>query len=261
MGQNDDDEGRKRGKKKGRDIVVAVVNRITPVGYALKSPAIFDFYEDEYPVDWEAIKAANPLRVAFQATLGRHGRHGDDKPDRKVQQFINEAKANSVKYGLYHFLTPNSITEQANFYLTTVASLGGFADMEPIVDIEYEPNRKDKSALNGSQWASQIKTWLDIVENSSGKKPMIYTSAKFWGFTHDRDGKPPVWTSNYRLWTAGYPLTLYVDSNVTCPKSYIPQGWTECAIWQYAEDGRYRKHPANDLNLVSDSYRDVLNQM
>jgi len=35
-------------------------------------------------------------------------------------------------------------------------------------------------------------------------------------------------------WTAGYPYALWVDNNVTCPKSYIPAGWTECAIWQYA---------------------------
>jgi len=55
-----------------------------------------------------------------------------------------------VKYGLYHFLKPNSITEQADFYSNTVQSLGGFGDMEPIVDVEHEPSRKDKNAVNGS---------------------------------------------------------------------------------------------------------------
>jgi len=262
MGNKDDeDEGRKRPKKNGREGVVRIANTLTPYQYALKSPAIYDFYEEEYPLDWDAIKATAPLRLAFQATFGRHGRHGDDKPDRKVKQYVDEAKANGVKYGLYHFLKPNSINEQADFYLNTIQSLGGFGDMEPIVDVEHEPSRKDKNAVNGAQWAGQIKAWLDLVETASGKKPMIYTSAKFWAFTFDRQGKPPVWTPDYRLWTAGYPYALWVDSNVTCPKSYIPAGWTECAIWQYAEDGRYRKHPANDLNLVSDSYRDALYQV
>jgi len=228
--------------------------------YKLKSPAIFDFYEGEAPLDWEGIKAAKPLRVAFQATYGRHGRHNDDTPDREVRQFVNEAKANGIKYGLYHFLTPRSIAEQADFYIKTVQSLGGLGDMEPIVDIEYEPNRKDKNAVPGAEWAGQIKAWLDLVEAAFGMKPMIYTSAKFWAFTFGRNNMPPEWTPNYRLWTAGYPLTEYVDKNTTCPPSYIPAGWKEWAIWQYAEDGRYRKYAANDLNLVSEDYVNVLNQ-
>ena len=151
MGNKDDeDEGRKRPKKNGREGVVRIANTLTPYRYALKSPAIYDFYEGEYPVDWNAIVATAPLRVVFQATYGRHGRHGDDKPDRTVKQYIDEAKANNVKYGLYHFLKPNSITEQADFYLNTVQSLGGFGDMEPIVDVEHEPSRKDKNAVNGA---------------------------------------------------------------------------------------------------------------
>ena len=256
---DDDDEGRKRPRRKGRDAVVSIANRITPFRYQLKSPAIYDFYEGEYPLDWEKITATNPLRVVFQATYGRRGRHGDNKPDRKVQEYVNEAQANGVKYGLYHFLWPHSIAEQAAFYLDTVRSLGGFGNMEPIVDIEYEPPRRDRDALRGSGWANQIKAWLDIVENAAGMKPMIYTSAKFWAFTLDREGNPPAWTSNYRLWAAGYPYALYVDGNTTCPNAYIPKGWTEWAIWQYAEDGRYRQYPANDLNLVAASYAAALN--
>lgn len=262
MGTKDEKEKeRKRPKQKGIGAVIAIANTLTPFQYTLKSPAVYDFYEGEYPLNWQAIKATNPLRVVFQATYGRHGRWDDNKPDRKVKQYVDEAKANGVKYGLYHFLKPNSINEQADFYLNTIKSLGGFGDMEPIVDVEYEPSRRDRNAIRGTQWAGQIKAWLDLVEGASGKKPLIYTSAKFWAFTFDRDEKPPVWTSQYRLWTAGYPFAMRVDSNVTCPKSYIPAGWTECAVWQYAEDGRYRRHPANDLNLVSDSYRDVLNQV
>jgi len=254
-----EDDARKRPKRGAVAAVISVANRATPVRYQLKSPAVYDFYEGEYPVDWEEIKATNPVRVVFQATYGRRGRHGDNKPDRRVQDYVNEAQANGVKYGLYHFLVPHSIAEQATFYLDTVQSLGGFGDMEPVVDIEYEPSRRDRHAIRGSGWADQIKAWLDTVEEASGMKPMIYTSAKFWTFTFDRQGNPPAWTSNYRLWTAGYPYTLYVDGNTTCPKTYIPKGWTDWAIWQYAEDGRYRQYPANDLNLVSESYAATLN--
>jgi GH25 family lysozyme M1 (1,4-beta-N-acetylmuramidase) len=154
MGRKDDaDEGRKRPKQKRAGAVVSIANTLTPYRYTLKSPAVYDFYEGEYPVDWEAIKATAPLRVVFQATYGRHGRHGDDRPDRFVRQYVDEAKANNVKYGLYHFLKPNSIAEQADFYLNTVQSLGGFGDMEPIVDVEHEPSRKDKNAVNWAQWA------------------------------------------------------------------------------------------------------------
>jgi GH25 family lysozyme M1 (1,4-beta-N-acetylmuramidase) len=253
MGKKDEDS--KKPKKKGRASGI-------PFRYTLKSPAIYDFYEGEYPVDWEAIKATNPLRVVFQATYGRRGRRNNGKPDTAVKKYVEEAKANGVKYGLYHFLKPNFIEEQADFYWNTVMDLGGLGDMDPIVDIEYEPDRRDKNALRGVQWGVQIKNWLDIIENKSGgKRPIIYTSAKFWSFTLDRQGKPPEWTSQYPLWTAGYPPALEIDGHLTCPENYIPAGWKEYAIWQYAEDGRFRKHPANDLNLVSDSYRDILNKI
>ncbi len=231
--------------------------------YQLKTPAIYDFYEGEAPLDWDVIKASHPLRVVFQATFGRHGRHGDDKPDNEVANFVAQAKANGIKYGLYHFLVPNSISEQADFYINTVRSLGGLGDMQPIVDVEFELTGKGKAnknskAVSSAEWASQIKTWLDLVTVAFKMKPMIYTNANYWSFTHGPGNQPPAWSSDYPLWTAGYPDADFVDKNVTCPPSYIPAPWKEWAIWQYAEDGRTRKYGANDLNLVHENYVKIL---
>lgn len=235
---------------KRQSMIKSLINVLTPVTYQLKKPALYDFYEGESPIDWAKLLYEAPVAIAFQATFGRAGRHGDHNPDRAVAHFVDEARAHRVKYGLYHFLTPGKIAEQATFYINTVENLGGLGNMNPIVDIEYEPNPRDKNAVSGHAWANDIKQWLDLVETHFHLRPIIYTSANFWKYTFER-GMPPLWTSQYPLWTAGYPWTAWVDANKTCPPAYIPAGWKRAHLWQYAENGRTKKYSANDLNLLA----------
>lgn len=246
------DYSQKRRLEKLKSTVNTVVSRITT--YELKAPALYDFYEGEAPLDWDAIKVTNPLRVVFQATYGRSGRRGDNKPDAQVSNFISQAVENGIKYGLYHFLVPNDIGQQAQFYIDVVKSLGGPGNMMPIVDVEIMFS--GKNSIRGTQWAGQVKTWLDIVENQFGEKPLIYTSRYYWSFLNDRLGNPPNWAKDYFGWFAGYPWLPYLDANAYMPKMYQANGFTDWAVWQYADYGRsspprgYKKF-ANDLNMVS----------
>lgn len=242
----------KRVRDKLKSTANAVVSKV--VSYGLKSPALYDFYEGEAPLDWDAIKATSPLRVVFQATYGRSGRRGDHKPDAQVGNFVQQAEKNDIKYGLYHFLVPNDIVQQAQFYIDVVESLGGLGNMMPILDVEIRFS--GKNSIRGTQWAGQVKTWLDIVGSHFGEKPLIYTSKYYWSFLNDRLGNPPIWTKEYFGWFAGYPWLPYLDANMYMPKTYQANGFNDWAVWQYAEYGRsspprgYKKF-ANDLNLIS----------
>jgi hypothetical protein len=243
-------------------------NRLTAavIPFSLKLPALFDFYEGEWPLDWASLKNIDPFRLVFQATCGAHGRHSDNKPDRYVKAFVGISQTQGFKYGLYHLLVPGETQRQADFYCQTVDSLGGLGAMMPILDVEY--SFFGRRSIAGKQWAGQVKLWLDMVEAHFHVKSLIYTSKYYWSYLNYfqiiTGAKkpmlaPPPWTKDYPGWFAGYPWTPYVDANVTMPKTYQANGFIDWAAWQYNDAGRPR-FPANDLNLVSPWFAALLEQ-
>jgi lysozyme len=61
---------------------------------------------------------------------------------------------------------------------------------------------------------------LQIVEEGTGKRPMIYTAAYFW-----RDSVGDTGLGDYPLWIANY--------GPACPLT--PDGWDTWTIWQYCD--------------------------
>lgn len=213
--------------------------------YAMKTPAIVDFYQGEHPVNWKPVYRAI-LKASgkfFNGTIGQ---------DTKVEEFVAQCKANKQAYGLYHFLLPNDITPQMNLFLSVINKVGQ-GNMPVCIDVECNPADYGISKL---VWRGQIKVALDILEKALGYKPMIYTSKNFWDYTLDASGNPAGWEKYYPLWVAQYPYAQYVDSWKA--PVLIPKGWTTWAIWQYAEDGRTQGYFANDLSTINDWYKTYL---
>lgn len=222
----------------------------------LKQPAIFDYYEGEYPVNFAEMNP-RPLRCIFRASIQFEGTRSR-REDYKVLDYINQCKALGIKYGLYHFLSPNGIAEQAALFLNVWNKCGG-ADMAPIVDVEIDLPRSYGGTIGNAVWQGHIKTFLDLISSGTGKTPIIYTSAKYWEFVKTRIGLslvPPSWTSDYPLWVAGYPNDP--DSYSAPWRTHIPAGWTRWAMWQYNDKGRQNGFLANDLNIASDWYKEEL---
>lgn len=86
--------------------------------YTLKPPMVVNFYEQEAPVNWAGM-APKPYRALLQCTNGQYYR------DQQCANFIQQCNNLGIKYGLYHFLFPNNIDEQAQIYIQTVNALGG----------------------------------------------------------------------------------------------------------------------------------------
>jgi len=257
----------KRLRDKIKDKADSVVSVIPGVGYELKRPAIFDLYEGEIEnMNWDYLEALDPFRVVWQATVGAHGRHLNDKIDYGVTEFVRQMKDRGMKYGLYHLMLPHAPQlgyngtpqRQADFYCRAVDALGGPGHMMPILDTEI-------SWFSGRQWADQNFTWLDIVDRRYGEPTLIYTSKYYWSFLNYKQGKPvqllpPPWTAGHPGWFAGYLWVPYLDGHKAMPKTYQAWGFKDWAVWQYYDKGRsnpprgfpkFPIFPASDLNLVS----------
>jgi hypothetical protein len=222
----------------------------------LKTPAIYDIYEGEYPVKIEQMTSPKPLAVIARASwqmLGGRTRAADTR----AVEYVNQCKAAGIKYGLYHFLTPNGIAEQAALFLSQWNKCSG-ADIAPIVDVEVDLMKSYNGTIGQQVWQNHVKTFIDLVAAGTGKTPMIYTNKNYWGFTYTRNALlqlvPPSWTADYPLWVAQYP---YQPDQQATP-AVLPGGWSKWAIWQYNDAGRSNGFLANDLNTVSEWYADEL---
>lgn len=226
----------------------------------LKTPIIYDFSSYEDGIQWDAIKAQNPLAVIMRGSLqvlGGRNRY----EDAKAVEYVKACKDRGIRTGLYHLLTPNGIAEQAALFISVWNKCGG-TTLAPIVDVEvdlvqYYPHatRKGESSIGNAVWQSHIKTFIDMVAAGTGRTPIIYTNEKFWAFAMTKNvlGQfvPPTWTADYPLWVAQYPLP---NADAATGPAALPKGWTRWAMWQYSEVGRQNGMLANDLNTASPWY-------
>lgn len=218
----------------------------------LKGNIVYDVYENEFPVKIEQMTNPKPLAVIARASyqvLGGRSR----AEDTKALTYTNQCKAMGIKYGLYHFLTPNGIAEQAALFLSVWNKCGG-ANLAPIVDVEVDLPKYYNGTIGQQVWQNHIKTFLDLISAGTGKTPMIYTNKNYWAYAMTKNliGQlvPPIWTADYPLWVAQYPYQPDLQST----PSVLPNGWTKWAMWQYNDAGRSNGFLANDLNTCSDWY-------
>jgi lysozyme len=123
-------------------------------------------------------------------------------------------KAAGVLRGAYQYFRPGqSASAQAQMMVDKVGKLGP-GDLPCVVDVEATDGQ------SGATIASRLKTWLDIVEAGTGKRPIIYTGPYFW---QDQVGSSAF--TDYPLWIAHY--------GATCPS--IPDYWSKWTFWQYCD--------------------------
>ena len=109
-------------------------------------------------------------------------------------------------------------------------------DLPPVLDVEHKP--KNESV---EDFQTDILTWLHIVENKYGVKPIIYTYYKF----KDAYLSAPVF-DDYPYWIAHY----YVD------KVEYQGKWK---FWQHTDVGKLPGIKGHvDLNIYNGSYYDLM---
>lgn len=184
-------------------------------------------------LDWKILKeaAADDVKLDFAFIKATEGR---TKVDRYFKNNWQEAKKHGIIRGAYHFFLPNkSGTEQAELFLKTVELQEG--DLAPVCDIEITGGA-DQEMLNNN-----LKEWLDAVEESTGKKPILYSSKKFYEKYLEAE------FSNYPLWIAHYNV----------PGLDMTSGG-QWHFWQHNDKGRIKgiKKPL-DFNVFNGSMDDL----
>lgn len=168
-------------------------------------------------IDWDTVTASGEANYVFcKATEGM------TFVDPTFKTNWEATKAHDFVRGAYHFarLNGNAIAE-ADFFMKTVGNLD-LTDML-VLDIET-------SNITGNQFTDWTLTWLERVEQYSGRTPICYTGGPFFtshiiGFNTDT----AVRLAKFPLWLAAY--TNHPDKFI--PPIWKDLGWT---FWQRSGD-------------------------
>lgn len=180
-----------------------------PVGYEIHGIDV-SRYQDA--VNWKEVKSmeVKGVKIGFAFIKATEG---TNKVDEQFRRNWVHAQEQNIPKGAYHFFIPSrNVKRQADNFMGIVNLQPG--DMPPVLDVE-----KDRG-VTVAEMQTAVRTWLDIIEEHYGVKPVIYTNVDFYqryfqtGF------------EEYPLWIAHY---LQPD------KPRIESKW---AFWQHSESGR-----------------------
>lgn len=159
-------------------------------------------------VKWPEVKQAGAAFAFARAT------YGSGEVDSHFDANWQGMKAAGLARGAYHFfVTADDATQQANLFLRAVGSLAA-GDLPPVLDVEAQSG-------TGGNLVTGVRTWLDIVGQKLGRRPIIYTGPSFWN--EHLTGE----FGSYPLWVAEY--------GVSSPKAV--NGWGGWTFWQYSQSG------------------------
>ena len=180
-------------------------------------------------VSWSEVLRAGNVFAFARAT------YGSGEVDPYFNSHWQGMKAAGVVRGPYHFfVTAEDATRQAELFVRTVGSLES-GDLPPVLDVEQQSG-------TGSNLVGGVRTWLDVVEQGLGRRPIIYTGPAFWN-ANLTDG-----FGGYPLWVAEY--------GVPSPKPV--KGWDAWTFWQHSESGSVPGIPGDvDLNYFNGSLSDL----
>lgn len=111
----------------------------------------------------------------------------------------SQIRKHGIHAGSYHFFSPLSdATTQAHFFLRYASFHKG--DFPPVLDVE--PTHKQIEKMGGCHVLfNRIRTWMRIVENRTGVRPILYVSQIF---VNRYLSMAPDIKNNYMIWIARY---------------------------------------------------------
>ena len=163
-------------------------------------------------IDWAAARRDGIAFAIIKAT------EGTTFVDNRFTTNWANTQANGIVHGAYHFFRPKSDpVAQADFFVR-IAGSPKSGELPPVIDLEVT------DGLTAAQVAAGARTFLQRVQQKTGRVPMIYTSVRvFNSLLGGPSGFNP-----YPLWVANW--------NVRCPNIPNPP-WTRWTFWQNSDSG------------------------
>jgi lysozyme len=149
-------------------------------------------------------------------------------------------KEQKLLRGAYHFLSAaDDGPAQAQSFLNFLSASGGLTkeEMPPVVDLEWDvakPGDTDRwSAKSPDEIISSVLGWLKLVQERTGRVPMVYTTRSWW---RQRVGSEESFSrlSPYRLWIADYS-----DSARGKEAPHVPAN-SKWHLWQFTEQAQVK---------------------
>jgi lysozyme len=181
-------------------------------------------------VNWQEVKQAG-MKFAFAKAT-----EGQSYVDSQFTNNWTNIKAAGLLRGAYHFFDAGvDGNSQAHHFLQTVQLEAN--DLPPVIDVEAA------ASANNAEILQEVQNWLDVVEGTLNRLPMIYTTASFWdSHLNHNFGKYPLWIAEY---------------GVSEPK--IPAGWTSWQFWQSSQSGSVEGVAGStDMDYFNGSYSELL---
>jgi len=192
-------------KEKFRAVQITELPQL-PEGF--KSYGI-DISHHQSEIDWNEFLAQNDSTIKFVYCKVTEGIQLIDRQWKNNHTRLYEVK---IPHGGYHFFRPSADPAiQAKHFLSNYNH--NETELPPALDVETE-------GKSDSELIASMKIWLNIVEQKTGKRPIIYTSYSFYStkFKHHFD--------NYKFWVANYSNKShrFLDEQII--------------HWQFSESGK-----------------------
>ncbi|GAA2333719.1 hypothetical protein GCM10010170_013080 [Dactylosporangium salmoneum] len=214
---------------------VAAIQAGRPPGYPVGGLDISSHDHGRYPVHWPTEVAAGSEFVYIKATEGASYVNPHFAADYAA------ARAAGRYVGAYVYARPDrgDPIGQAEHFLRHARFTRDERTLVPFVDLEwpYAGLRTGPCyGLTPQQMREWIRAFIGRIEESVGRKPMIYTNTYWWNPCTGND-------ASY----GSYPLDI---ANYTAKASNLPAGWSTFALWQYAPGDPDQRH-SHDRDVVN----------
>ena len=180
-----------------------------------------DVSSDNERIDWDALKQTEARFAYIRVLKGRI-------QDKEYAYNWENALRVEMWHGLLHTLEPTArIEEQADRFVQFTKKDAG--DLPAAVDITQGIRLDD------------IYHWVQQVGDQLQTRPIIYTSAGIWNGIEDNSGLKPMVRSSADLWVANW------QTNGKPQYPTLPLDWDSWSFWQYGKGWDYYHGNMEDL--------------
>lgn len=186
----------------------------------MPTPLVIDLsHHNVIPKDLLPAREAGIIGVIHKMT------EGTGYVDESAKARHHLAKEAGLAFGLYHFLRPGDMAEQAEHFLKSAIELGVF-DADTLLAADHE---------DPDVTLEDLMEFVTAVEEIASRSCVIYSGHVL---KEQLKYEPDLDFSDYRLW-----LAQYAD------KPTLPPGFDTCWLWQYTDEGEVPGiEPPVDLN-------------